>query len=184
MRGDEFVQSIRDDLVALLPRMRRFAFALCGNVQARDCLLRLASVAMMDNAHRYRRGTPFDRWAYGEIYRAWLALLRSRDDPFGQTRTQDGAFAARLYRDDGAFEPAARFIDSLSPPHRAALALIHGEHFTYEDAATVLDATEDAVRARIVHAQTGLADSLSGRHGSRTAPVEMLFSPEPDPAHP
>ncbi len=179
MRGDILVQSIRDDLVALLPRMRRFAFALCGNAQARDVLLRLACVAMMDNAHRYRRGTPFDRWAYGEIHRAWLALLRSKDDPFGQTR-QDGAFAARLYRDDGAFDAAARFIDGLSPPQRAALALIHGEHFTYEDAAAVLDTTEGAVRARVMHAQTGLADRLSGKTQSRIAPVENLFPPQPD----
>ncbi len=184
VRGDELVKSIRDDLVALLPRMRRFAFALCGNAQARDVLLRLACVAMMDNAYRYQRGTPFDRWAYGEIYRAWLALLRSQDDPFGQARAQGGAFAARLYRDDGAFDAAARFIDSLSPPQRASLALIHGEHFTYEDAATVLDTTEDAIRARIKHAQTGLADRLSGRFKARTAPVEILFPPEPNGPRP
>ena len=53
--------SIRSRLISLLPRLRRFASVLAGDRPGGDGLLRAACNTMLDEAHRYQRGTPFAR---------------------------------------------------------------------------------------------------------------------------
>lgn len=178
--------TIRTRLVTLLPRLRRFAAVLAGDRQGGDELLRAACKIMLDEGHRYQRGTPFARWAFSEIYAVWLARLRAHRQPIAQVRADEGLFAGAP--PDGATDapppPVAGFLASLPPQQRSVILLVYGEGLSYEDVAKVLDTPTETVAARVSRALAALIDRLGpldgrGRAGATVEP----FDPEPKQAN-
>src|SRR5680860_1922068 len=76
VQAQDFHDTIRPGLIAMLPRLKRFADVLIGARDAGTGLLGRALQAMLAEQHRYQRGTGLDVWAFGEIYRHWLHELR------------------------------------------------------------------------------------------------------------
>ncbi|MGI9384392.1 MAG: RNA polymerase sigma factor [Methyloligellaceae bacterium] len=178
--------SVRARLVTLLPRLRRFAIVLCGDRPGSDELLRAACKTMLDEGHRYQRGTPFARWAFSEIYSVWLSRLRAHRQPIAQVRADEQLFGGAPNDDtaDNAPPPVAGFLASLPPQQRSAILLVYGEGLSYEDAAKVLDTPAETVAARVSRALAALIDRLGpldGR-GRAEATVEP-FDPEPKQAN-
>lgn len=177
--------SVRSRLISLLPRLRRFAAVLSGDRVGGDELLRASCRIMLDEGHRYQRGTPFARWAFSEIYSVWLARLRAHRQPITQERADEQLFGGAP-KDDAADEtppPVAGFLASLPPQQRSAILLVYGEGLSYEDAAKVLDTPTETVAARVSRALAALIDRLGpldGR-GRAEATVEP-FDPEPKQA--
>jgi hypothetical protein len=60
-------ESVRYELIAMLPRLKRFADVLVGEKKEGRAQLRRALLRMLNDQHRYQRGTLFDRWAFAEI---------------------------------------------------------------------------------------------------------------------
>lgn len=168
----------------MLPRLKRFADVLAGEKKEGKALLRRALFRMLDEHHRYQRGTSFDRWAFAEIYALWLIELRDHAEPLRQTRASEPNFE-RLFHKDGEekFDAiTANFLWQLTPQQRSTLLLVYGEGFDYEDAARVLDSNADTIEARLIRASASLADRLGG--GSRasareSAVIETLYAMGP-----
>lgn len=173
--------SIRSRLISLLPRLRRFASVLAGDRSGGDALLRASCTKMLDEAHRYQRGTPFSRWAFGEIHAVWLEGLRAHRQPIAETRADELLFRARADEDGGGEEAAriAAFLANLPPQQRSAVLLVYGEGFSYEDAARVLDAPTETIAARVGRALAALIDSVGPLDGrGRTEATVEPFHPE------
>jgi RNA polymerase sigma-70 factor (ECF subfamily) len=173
--------SVRDGLIAILPRLKRFAEVLIGERDEGVALLSRALQLMLDEHHRYQRGTPLDRWAFGEIYRLWLQELRSHANPMRRSTRVDQSFA--LLADDLADDEDERpdpltlsFIANLPPQQRGTLLLIYGEGFSHEDASEVLDCSIDTIEARLVRASAGLADQLVDEAPSAAADIQPLHA--------
>jgi RNA polymerase sigma-70 factor (ECF subfamily) len=176
-------QSVRHELIAMLPRLKRFADVLVGEKREGKALLRRALLRMLADHHRYQRGTPLDRWAFTEIYRLWLAELRDHADPLRQAKASEGDFDRLFPTDRGADFDAftATFLGQLPPQQRSTLLLVYGEGFDYEDAARVLDSTADTIQARLIRASASLADRLSSGSPARvqaSATIETLYPVE------
>src|SRR5262245_14944172 len=71
-------EPIRDQLVALLPRLRRFARALSRNVHDADDLVQVAVERALLHSDQLRPGTRMDSWMFGIIRNAWIDETRSR----------------------------------------------------------------------------------------------------------
>jgi RNA polymerase sigma-70 factor (ECF subfamily) len=166
----------------MLPRLKRFADVLVGERREGTALLGRALTRMLDEEHRYQRGTPLARWAFAEIYRLWLHELRDHADPMGQAKTSDASFE-RLFRveEGAAFDATtASFLSNLPPQQRSTLLLIYGEGFDHEDAGRVLDASAETISARLVRASAHLADRLgAGGSPPTSATVATLFPQGP-----
>jgi DNA-directed RNA polymerase specialized sigma24 family protein len=174
-------QSMRHDLIAMLPRLKRFADVLVGEKREGKALLRRALLRMLADHHRYQLGTPLDRWAFAEIYRLWLGELRDHAEPLRQTKASEEAFD-RLFpqhRGDDFDTFTATFLAHLPPQQRNTLLLVYGEGFVYEDAARVLDTDADTVQARLIRASASLADRLS-----RDSHAEVQASATIETLHP
>jgi RNA polymerase sigma-70 factor (ECF subfamily) len=175
---------MRLELIAMLPRLKRFADVLVGERREGKALLRRALHLMLAEHHRYQRGTPLDRFAFTEIYRLWLGELRDHSDPLRQAKASEEDFDRLFPEDRGAGFDAftATLLGQLPPQHRSTLLLVYGEGFTYEDAAGVLDADADTVQSRLIRASASLADRLSSGSPARaqaSATIETLYPGEP-----
>jgi len=175
---------MRHELIAMLPRLKRFADVLVGEKREGKALLRRALQCMLAEHHRYQRGTPLDRFAFSEIYRLWLGELRDHADPLRQAKSSEEDFDRIFPKDRGAdFEAfTATFLGQLPPQQRSTLLLVYGEGFDYEDAARVLDSTADTIQARLIRTSASLADRLgAGTRASteESAVIKTLYAMRP-----
>jgi DNA-directed RNA polymerase specialized sigma24 family protein len=171
-------ESVRNGLIAMLPRLKRFADVLVGDKRQGRALLRRALKRMLADQQRYQHETPFDRFAFAEIYRLWLSQLRDHADPLRQGKTSGADFEQLLGRDETPDFDAmtASFLGALPPQQRSTLLLVYGEGFGHEDAGLVLDTGPDTIQARLIRACASLADRLgASSQASASATVEALY---------
>ncbi|WP_069094113.1 RNA polymerase sigma factor [Methyloligella halotolerans] len=142
--------------------LKRFAEVLIGEQEEGTALLGRSLREMLDHAHSYQRGTPLDRWAFGEIYRLWLKELRGHANPMRRGSQPDVEFQQLIAEEDGAHpDPlTVSFIANLPPQQRVTLLLIYGEGFSYEDASVILDCALESIETRLIRASGGLANKI------------------------
>lgn len=180
MQAEDFHDSVRPGLVAMLPRLKRFADVLVGARDEGGGLLGRALQFMLAAQHRYQRGTALDVWAFGEVYRQWLHELRELDAPVAQTKIDDARFGELFYPEgDGYFDaPVIAFLGAMPPQQRLTLLLVYGEGFEHEDAARILDMPPETIAARLVRISAALADRLSARPPAQAAAIVETLYPE------
>ena len=172
--------SVRPGLVAMLPRLQRFADVLAGGRDAGHGLLRRSLHCVLAEQHRYQRGTSLDVWAFGEIYHQWRHELSGESDPMSLAKIDDVAFGALFddaetgYRD----APIVTFLVALPPQQRLTLLLVYGEGLEHEDAGRILDVSPEMIAARLIRMSTSLADRLSDRPPARAAAIVETLYPE------
>jgi RNA polymerase sigma-70 factor (ECF subfamily) len=177
-------ESVRHDLIAMLPRLKRFADVLVGEKKEGKALLRRALQRMLDEHHRYQRGTSLDRWAFAEIYALWLSELRDHAEPLRQAKASEENFELLFHKDgEEKFDAlTANFLGQLPPQQRSTLLLVYGEGFDYEDAGRVLDSNAGTIEARLIRASASLADRLGSGSPSKieeSAVIETLYTMRP-----
>jgi RNA polymerase sigma-70 factor, ECF subfamily len=174
VEAEEFHDSIRPGLIALLPRLKRFADLLVGERTEATALLRRALHFMLAEQHRYLRGRALDGWAFAEIYRQWLAELGHHADPMGQAKVDEASFA-ELFGDDGDALTTG-FLASLPAQQRLTLLLIYAEKFDYLEAGRVLDISADTIASRLIRISAIFADRLSATAQPQgSASIAALF---------
>lgn len=180
MQAEDFHDSIRPGLVAMLPRLKRFADVLVGERGAGKDLLARALRFMLAEEHRYQRGTALDVWAFGEIYRQWLHELSGHADPVAQAKIDEAQFGELFHAEpDGYLDtPVIGFLGNLPTPQRLTLLLVYGEGFDLEDAGRVLDTSPETIAARLVRISGALADRLSARAPAPAAAIVETLYPE------
>ncbi len=69
---------IHNGLLALLPRLRRFAISLTGSVSDAEELVQTACERVLNKSSQVRDVTRVDSWIYGIMRNLWIDELRSR----------------------------------------------------------------------------------------------------------
>ena len=64
-------------MVAVLPRLRRFAYALTGNTEQGDDLVQDACLRALSRVDLWQPGTRLDSWMYRIAQNIWLDRLRA-----------------------------------------------------------------------------------------------------------
>src|SRR5439155_17203538 len=130
-----------DQLIAVLPRLRRFARGLTGAAAEADDLVQAACERALARHHQFQEGTRFDSWMFRIVQTIWIDQLRARD-----VRKEDGDVAEERLGSDAAVRGIeARIalsevrlaVDRLPPDQRATLMLVTVEGLSYKEAATV-----------------------------------------------
>ena len=162
-----------DQLIAVLPRLRRFARGLSGSVADADDLVQAACERALARQHQFQEGTRFDSWMFRIVQTIWIDQVRSRD-----VRKEDGDIAEdRLGSDEPARRVEARLaldevrraLDRLPPDQRTALLLVTVEGLSYKEAAEVVQVPVGTIMSRLARARIALQLQLeAGRGGLRS----------------
>jgi RNA polymerase sigma-70 factor, ECF subfamily len=153
-------RKFRQDLVALLPRLRRFAITLSGSADAADDLLHSAVEKAIRAIHGYDPSRRLDSWLFKIMQNTWHDTRKDQskrryqqlDDmhhPFADGRN---AVEAR----DELRHVAAAFA-RLPEEQRAVLALVVLEGFSYNEAASALSIPIGTVMSRLARGRAGIA---------------------------
>ena len=145
------VAETQQQLVALLPRFRRFARALAHNSHDADDLVQAAIERALTRLDQWQAGTRLDSWMYAIIKNAWIDETRARKrrdrvlapEELG-TRVADAASETHVDR----LSLAAAFA-RLPDEQRVAVALVIVEGLAYKEAAAVLDVPIGTVSSRV-----------------------------------
>ena len=158
---------LRHDLIALLPRLRRFARGLAGAADQADDLVQASVEKALRNLDGFTTGTRMDAWMFRIIRNTWIDTVRARRD----TVDYDTEAADTVLGSDGRRTTEARLhlaevrraMASLPEDQRAVLMLVCVEGLRYREVAEVLDIPEGTVMSRLSRARLALADKLQDK---------------------
>jgi RNA polymerase sigma-70 factor (ECF subfamily) len=155
------------DIVALLPRLRRFAAGLTGSVQEGDDVVQTACLRALERYHQWEPGTRLDSWMFRIIRNLWLDRGKSawnrlvRSDPDALVEIPDHSLDQQLeVRDELSCARAA--IAALPEAQREVLLLVTVEGLTYEAAADILGVPLGTVMSRLARARVAVARRVRG----------------------
>ncbi len=147
------------DLVELVPRLRRFAYALCGSPDLGDDLVQAACERALKNAASFHPGTRMDSWMFRIIQNLWLDDRRRRRrvrgtqvDPETEALSDHGA-SARQAEDRATLDKVRATVDTLPDELRLVLALVALEGRSYREVAEHLDIPIGTVMSRLSRAR-------------------------------
>ena len=160
------VDAFQSELVALLPRMRRFACALTRQMADADDIVQLAAERALKSRHQWQAGTRLDSWLFRIVRNAWIDETRARGrrerlvdpDADGAAAGIDPTPALEARIDLGKAQAA---MDRLPPEQREAIALVLVEGLGYAEAAAVLDIPLGTLTSRLLRGRAALARMLT-----------------------
>jgi RNA polymerase sigma-70 factor (ECF subfamily) len=163
---DRTLDRIRQDIVALLPRLRRFARSLCGNAADADDLVQDTVERALARLHQWEQGTRLDSWMFRIAKNIWIDKVRAARVraavPLDETMpgfASDGARDADMRL---AMADAARVFALLPEEQRLAVALVAIDGMSYRDAADVLGVPIGTLTSRLARARMALDNALGG----------------------
>lgn len=169
-----------EELVALLPRLRRFARSLCGDATLADDLVQLACERALKAQASFEEGTRLDAWVFRILRNVWLDGIRKTksegvsepvEDAVGLSG-EDGRRTAHASLAAGAVMEA---MGRLAPDHREVLTLVCVEDLSYREAADRLGAPIGTVMSRLSRARKALGEALGLADGE--SPLESAGGP-------
>jgi RNA polymerase sigma-70 factor, ECF subfamily len=158
-------QGFTHQLVALLPRLRRFARGLARSPEDGDDLVQAACERALARHDQFQPGTRLDSWMYRIVQNLWIDnRRRAAREPIAidpDELTQQSAAVAPGAADDALYLAEVReAIGQLPEDQRAVLMLISVEGVAYKDAAEILDLPLGTVMSRLSRARLALGRAL------------------------
>ena len=150
---------LRDELVSLLPRLRRFGRALTRHREDADDLVQVAIERALRRAAQWAPGTRLDSWLYRIMRNLWIDTARSRVRKQAFEAPPDEASGVG---DRGGIEESMELVrimaamQRLPDEQREVVSLILIEGFGYREAAELLGLPIGTVSSRLVRGRTAL----------------------------
>ena len=166
MNTSETSQSIHEQIVVLLPRLRRFARNLTHNPHDADDVVQIAVERALVRVDQWRRDARLDSWMFKIVRNAWIDELRSRG-------RRDRVFVAEEAGDNVGVESIENEIARMSvqaamarlpEDQRVAVSLVLVEGLPYKEAAEVLEIPMGTLTSRLARGREAL-QALLGAEG-------------------
>jgi RNA polymerase sigma factor (sigma-70 family) len=165
---DTSTEAVRNQMAALLPRLRRFALSLAGNRADADDLAQDTIERALRNLHQWQQGTRLDSWMFRIAQNLWIDQMRARrvravvshDPDAAEKVATDGArdAEARL-----AFADTVKALAELPEEQRVVVGLVLVDGMSYREAADVLNVPMGTVTSRLARARTALVARVFGK---------------------
>lgn len=156
------VDELGEQIVALLPRLRRFARTLTRSVQDADDLVQIAIERALSRADQLRADSPLAAWMFGILRNAWIDEARARTrrnrvlvpeelgesiaDPAGHQHAETISVQGAMAR--------------LPAEQREVIGLVLIEGLSYKEAAEVMNIPVGTVTSRLARGRDALQAML------------------------
>lgn len=163
MEGRALRTTFEQELLDLLPRLRRFAAGLAGNPADGDDLCQMSLERALANRSKWQEGTRLDSWMYRIMRNIWIDEGRAGSRR-RQTFVAEEAGAGR--GGEGAQEAAVelsyvdRAMQKLPPDQREAVLLVMVEGYAYKKAAEIVGCPVGTLNSRLVRGRDALMAML------------------------
>lgn len=156
------------ELLALVPRLRRFARVLTGNMADADDVVQASLEKAMRSLNQWQEGTRLDRWLFAIARNVWIddrrrTHNRAPHDDISDMYDivgEDGIDTLERRSRDSAVRKA---LDLLAEDHRVLIGLVVMEGYAYREAADMLDMPIGTVMSRLSRAKAALAQHLAAQ---------------------
>ena len=151
-----------EQIVQLLPRLRRFARSLANNVQDADDLVQLAIERALARSEQLRPESQLSSWMFGILRNAWIDEARARG-----RRTR--LFVAPELGENVADPASSSQADTLSvqdamarlpDDQREVIGLVLVEGLSYKEAAEIVGVPVGTVTSRLARGRDSLQTML------------------------
>jgi RNA polymerase sigma-70 factor (ECF subfamily) len=163
MSTNEGTENIQEQIVVLLPRLRRFARSLIRNPHDADDVVQIAVERALQRLDQWRRDARLDSWLFKIVRNAWIDEVRARGR------------RAKIFMPEEAGETVGdpsmeREVDRLSvetalaklpEDQRLAVALVLVDGLSYAEAAGVLEVPIGTLTSRLARGREALQEMLS-----------------------
>jgi RNA polymerase sigma-70 factor (ECF subfamily) len=157
--------AFENGLVALLPRLRRFAHALSRSRADADDLTQVTLERALRSRDQWRPGTRLDSWLYRIMRNLWIDTARARAR---RAKIEAPAEEAEQVGEDPRsamdavldLRRAMEAMSELPDEQREVVALVLVEGFGYRETAEMLDLPIGTVASRLARGRTALLAML------------------------
>lgn len=155
-------ENVHEQLVALVPRLRRFARNLVRNQDDADDVVQIALERALKNFAQWRSDSRLDSWLFKIVRNAWIDEVRSR-----VRRNQ--VFVGEEAGEDIGSDLMAQATEAMSvqwamarlpEDQRTAVSLVLVEGLPYKEAAEVLDIPMGTLTSRLARGRAALQTLL------------------------
>ena len=158
-------KALRLQIVALIPRLRRFALGLTRNGPEADDVVQMALERAISKIHQFQPGTRLEAWLFRIVRTTWLDDRRrlARRPAESNEDAVNGFAGDSLPQTDTLDLRAdlARALGTLTEDQRAVVLLVLVEGQSYDEASEILNVPAGTIMSRLSRARTALMQALS-----------------------
>jgi RNA polymerase sigma-70 factor (ECF subfamily) len=161
-------QNVREQIVALLPRLRRFARNLTRDPHDADDVLQIALERALARLDQWRCDARLDSWMFKIVRNAWIDELRARGRRarvFLPEAAGEGVGSSTIEHETQLLAVQSA-VARLPEDQRLAVSLVLVEGLSYAEAAAVLDIPIGTLTSRLARARQALQVILEGPAGA------------------
>lgn len=157
-------ETLRDQIVGLLPRLRRFGLSLTKDLDTADDLVQRACERALTRLDQFCE-VSLNSWLYRILYNQWIDTLRRRQIRSEKLIVLSLETESRSVSSDADANFTASFdvraaMESLPEEHRAAVMLVCVEGYGYAEAADILNVPAGTIASRVSRARRMMSRRL------------------------
>jgi RNA polymerase sigma-70 factor, ECF subfamily len=166
MNTSEAAQTIHEQIVTLLPRLRRFARNLTRNPHDADDVVQIAVERALLRLDQWRRDARLDSWMFKIVRNAWIDELRSRGRRGKIFLTEEAGHNVGIesIENEATRMSVQAAMARLPEDQRVAVSLVLVEGLPYKEAAEVLEVPIGTLTSRLARGREAL-QALLGEEG-------------------
>lgn len=153
---------IRDELSALLPRLRRFARLVTRHREDADDLVQIAIERALIHAAQWQSGTRVDSWMFRIMKNAWIDEVRARARRAEVLAPEEAGERVGVSTSEQQIERLTieKAMGRLSEEQRLVVGLVLIEGLPYKEAAQALDIPIGTLTSRLARGREALQQFL------------------------
>lgn len=158
-------EHIRSQMIELLPRLRRFAYALTRNLEQADDLVQDTCERALARADQWQPGTRLDSWMYRIAQNIWFdsgraAKVRGVNAGIDAIADLPGSDGRRVTESRLTLASVFTEIEKLPRDQQVLVALVCVDGLSYKEAAETLQLPIGTVMSRLSRARQAIANAL------------------------
>ncbi len=159
---------LREQIIGLLPRLRRFARTLARNPHDADDIVQIAIERALARSDQLRAGARVSSWMFGIVRNAWIDEVRARGRQAKMFAPEElgvnvGDASMGAHDDMLSVQDA---LERLPDDQRLAIGLVLVEGLSYKEAAQIMDVPIGTLTSRLARGRDALQEMLADTTGA------------------